>query len=185
MAGHSKWHNIQKRKGVQDSKRSKEFTIVSRAISAAVKKSGIPDPRENPSLRLAIEKARAVNMPNDKIKRAIERGAGKNESGVQLEESLYEGYGPHGVGVLALVRTDNRQRTSSEVRFLFSSYGGSLASPGAASYLFSVTDGEYSPAIPLEINDIQMRELEELITALEEHDDIDGVWHNAVLLPIS
>lgn len=181
MAGHSKWHNIQKRKGSQDAKRSKEFTVVSRLISSAVKKSGFTDPNENPSLRLAIDKARAVNMPNDRIKRAIDRGAGKSESGVTLEETLYEGYGPHGVGILVLVRTDNKQRTSSEVRHIFSSHTGSLAGPGAASFLFVLEDGEYTPAIPLAVSSQQMEEIEELVSELEEQDDVDGVWHNAVL----
>lgn len=148
---------------------------------SAVKKSGIADPSQNPSLRLALDKARAVNMPNDNVKRAIDRGAGKSESGASLEEILYEGYGPNGVGIIVLARTDNKQRTGSEIRNLFSSSGGSLAGPGAASYLFSLTEGEYSVAIPVELDAAQFDAIGELTDALENHDDVDGVWHNAVL----
>lgn len=181
MAGHSHSHNIAKRKGVQDAKRSKEFTTVARLISSAVKKNGITNPDDNPALRIAMDKARAINMPNENVKRAIERGAGKSESGASLEEIIYEGYGPHGVGIILLVRTDNKQRTSSEVRHAFNSRGGSLAGPGAASYLFTVSEGEYSPQIPLALSFDQMKELEDLLTTLEEMDDVDGVWHNAVV----
>lgn len=180
MAGHSHSHNIAKRKGVQDAKRSKDFTIAARLIIAAVKKSGVTDPTQNPSLRLALDKARAVNMPNQNIERAIRRGAGKSESGTQLEEVLYEGYGPYGVGIMVQARTDNKQRTASEIRHLFSRYGGALAGPGAAAYLFTSPDAtEYIPAIPLTISPEEMEALMELIGVLESHDDVDGVWHNA------
>lgn len=182
MAGHSKWHNIQKRKGVQDAKRSKEFTVISRLISSAVKKSGITNPDENPSLRLAMDKARAINMPNENVKRAIDRGAGKSESGSSLEESLYEGYGPHGVGFLVLVRTDNKQRTSSEIKHVFSASGGSLAGPGAASYLFTNQDGEYNPTITIDLLQGEYDTVEELADELASMDDVDGVWHNGTLL---
>jgi YebC/PmpR family DNA-binding regulatory protein len=181
MAGHSHSHNVAKRKGVQDAKRSKEFTAVARLIMSAVKKTGVSKPDENPALRLAMDKARSVNMPNDNVSRAIKRGAGKSESGASLDEVLYEGYGPHGVGILVQVRTDNKQRTASEIRSLFSSNNGSLAGPGAAGYLFSVADGEYVPTIPLQLSADQMRDVQELIDELEAHDDADGVWHNAVI----
>lgn len=181
MAGHSKWHNIQKRKGVQDAKRSKIFTATARMIIQAVKKSGITNPDENPSLRLALDKARAVNMPSDNIARAIARGAGKSDEGRSLEEILYEGYGPYGVGILASVLTDNKQRTSSEIRFLLSSHGGSLAGPGAASYLFTKNETEYTATIPIELTAEQMESLLALIDELEAHDDVDGVWHNGIV----
>ncbi len=180
MAGHSKWHNIQKRKGVQDAKRSKEFTAVGRLISSAVKKTGISDPLQNPSLRLALDKAKIANMPNDNIKRAIEKGLGKSASGASIDEMLYEGYGPNGIGVIILVRTDNKQRTSSEVRTIFSKAGGSLAGPGAASFLFSVQEGEYTPTITVELTKEQSEFFASFIDELENNDDVDGVWHNAV-----
>lgn len=180
MAGHSKWHNIQKRKGVQDKKRSKEFTAVARLIMSAVKKSGVTDPEQNPTLRLALDKARAVNMPNENIKRAIARGSGKSESGVALEEILYEGYGPFGIGFMVLARTDNKQRTGAEIRNLFSAHGGSLAGPGAAGYLFSMSEGEYIPTITVDLNAQQLETIENFMSELESEDDVDGVWHNAV-----
>lgn len=181
MSGHSHSSNIAKRKGVQDQKRSKEFTSVARLIISAVKKNGITDPNENPSLRLAMDKARAVNMPNDNVARAIKRGAGKSDSGAALEEIIYEGYGPGGVGILIQVRTDNKQRTASEIRSLFSQYNGSLAGPGAAGYLFSLVDGEYTVAIPLVVDQTTFEELENLLTEIEAQDDVDGVWHNATV----
>ncbi len=147
----------------------------------AVKKSGISDPTDNPSLRLALDKARALNMPNTNIQRAIDRGSGKGESGISLEEILYEGYGPHGVGILVQAHTDNKQRTGGEIRFLFSSKGGSLAGPGAASYLFANEEGEYSPTIPILLTNEQYDGVMELVSELENHDDVDGVWQNAVV----
>ncbi|MEP7167606.1 MAG: YebC/PmpR family DNA-binding transcriptional regulator [Candidatus Woesebacteria bacterium] len=179
MAGHSHSHNVAKRKGVQDVKRSKEFTAVARLIMSAVKKSGNPKPEENPALRLAMDKARTVNMPNENVARAIKRGAGKSEGGASLDETVYEGYGPHGIGFLVQVRTDNKQRTTAEIRSIFSSNGGSLAGPGAASYLFTLQDGEYTVAIPVELSEEQMNEVQILSDELEANDDVDGVWHNA------
>ncbi len=180
MSGHSKWSNIKNKKAATDAKRSKEFTVVAKMIMYAVKKSGITNPNENPSLRLALEKARAVNMPSANVARAIARGSGKGEEGATLEEILYEGYGPHGVGMLVLVHTDNKQRTGSEIRFLFSRFGGSLAGPGAAMYLFAQRESEYDVTIPLSLPEDQYTQVMEFVEALENHDDVDGVWHNAV-----
>lgn len=184
MSGHSKWNNIQKRKGVQDAKRSKEFTIAARAITEAVKKSGITDPNQNPTLRLALDKARAVNMPNSNVQRAIDRGAGRSESGASLDEIIYEGYGPHGVGFIVLVRTDNKQRTGGEIRNIFSKSGGSLAGPGAASYLFSNVEGEYVVQIPIELSSEQFEQIQSMADELENNDDVDGVWHNGVIASV-
>lgn len=180
MAGHSHSHNIAKRKGVQDAKRSKEFTVAARAIIQAVKKTGIGDPIQNATLRLAMDKARAVNMPNANVSRAISRGLGKSESGRSLEESLYEGYGPGGVGILVQVRTDNKQRTASEIRSLFAQYDGTLAGPGAAGYLFTQSDGEYVATIPIAVSDLDREKVRDLVEQLECHDDVDGVWDNAI-----
>lgn len=179
MSGHSKWNNIKNKKAATDARRSKEFTVVSKLIMTAVKKSGITDPNDNPALRLALEKARAVNMPNANIQRAIDRASGKGQNGVTLDEIVYEGYGPHGIGIIALAHTDNKQRTGGEVRFIFSSHSGALAGPGAAAYLFTSQDGDYVPAIPMALTPEQYSEVMELVDELEEHDDIDAVWHNA------
>ena len=129
MSGHSKWSTIKRAKGATDAKRAAQFTKVSREITIAARISG-PDPAANPRLRLAIDKGRGLNMPNDNIKRAIERAAGLGQSDA-YEEIVYEGYGPGGVAVLVEAATDNRNRTASEVRSLFTKSGGALASSGA------------------------------------------------------
>ena len=133
MAGHSKWANIKHRKARQDASRGKVWTKVIREITVAAKEG--PDPNDNPRLRLALEKANAANMPKDTIKRAIEKGSGTGETG-ELEEIVFEGYGPGGVAILVETMTDNRNRTVSDVRHAFSKFGGNLGTDGSVSYLF-------------------------------------------------
>ena len=133
MAGHSKWANIKHRNARQDASRGKVWTKVIREITVAAKDG--PDPNDNPRLRLALEKANAANMPKDTIKRAIEKGSGTGETG-ELEEIVFEGYGPGGVAILVETMTDNRNRTVSDVRHAFSKYGGNLGTDGSVSYLF-------------------------------------------------
>jgi YebC/PmpR family DNA-binding regulatory protein len=134
MSGHSKWSQIKRQKGVNDVKRGAAFTKVAREIMIAARQGG-GDPDGNYRLRLAIEKARSVNMPMDNIKRAIERATGAGE-GVQFEEIVYEGYGPAGVAILVETQTDNRNRTAAEVRSVFSKAGGQLAGAGAVAWQF-------------------------------------------------
>ena len=133
MAGHSKWANIKHRNARQDASRGKVWTKVIREITVAAKDG--PDPNDNPRLRLALEKANAANMPKDTIKRAIEKGSGTGETG-ELEEIIFEGYGPGGVAILVETMTDNRNRTVSDVRHAFSKFGGNLGTDGSVSYLF-------------------------------------------------
>ena len=135
MAGHSKWANIQHRKGAQDKKRGKLFTKLIREITVAARVGG-SDPDANPRLRLAIDKAKGQSMPKDNIERAVKRGAGEVE-GADYEEILYEGYGPGGVAVMVDCLTDNRNRTVADVRHLFSKFGGNLGADGSVSYLFN------------------------------------------------
>ncbi|MCB1878006.1 MAG: YebC/PmpR family DNA-binding transcriptional regulator [Chromatiales bacterium] len=135
MAGHSKWANIQHRKGAQDKKRGKLFTKLIREITVSARMGG-GDPGSNPRLRLAMDKALAGNMPKDTIERAIKRGSGDMD-GDNYEEVRYEGYGPGGVAVMADCLTDNRNRTVAEVRHAFSKAGGNLGTDGSVSYLFS------------------------------------------------
>ena len=134
MSGHSKWSSIKRQKGVNDQKRGAVFTRVSREIMVAARAGG-GDPDGNFRLRLAIDKARSVNMPMDNIKRAIERAAGAGE-GEQFEEIVYEGYGPGGVAVLVEAATDNRNRTAADVRSIFTKAGGQLAGAGAVAWQF-------------------------------------------------
>lgn len=135
MAGHSKWANIQHRKGAQDKKRGKLFTKHIREITVAARMGG-GDVSSNPRLRLAIDKALGVNMTRDTIDRAVKRGAGGLD-GDNMEEVRYEGYGPAGVAVMVDCMTDNKNRTVAEVRHAFSKRGGNLGTDGSVSYLFT------------------------------------------------
>ncbi|WP_127477761.1 YebC/PmpR family DNA-binding transcriptional regulator [Sulfurivermis fontis] len=135
MAGHSKWANIQHRKGRQDAKRGKIFTKLIREITVAARMGG-GDPGGNPRLRTAIDKALDANMPKDTIERAIKRGTGAGE-GENYEQIRYEGYGAGGVAILVDCLTDNRNRTVSEVRHAFAKCGGNLGTDGSVAYLFS------------------------------------------------
>lgn len=134
MAGHSKWHNIQRRKGAQDAKRGKIFMRHAKFIYTAAKEGG-GDPDMNPALRTVIDKAKADNMPNDNIERAIKKATGTLD-GASYEEITYEGYGPSGIAVIVNVLTDNRNRTASDVRHAFSKYNGNLGENGCVSFMF-------------------------------------------------
>ncbi len=134
MAGHSKWANIQHRKGRQDEKRGKIWTRVIREITVAARQGG-SDPAVNPRLRLAIDKAKSVNMPADRVKYNIDKAAG-NLEGVSYEEIRYEGYGIAGAAVIIDTMTDNRVRTVAEVRHVFSKHGGNLGTDGSVSFQF-------------------------------------------------
>ena len=135
MSGHSKWHNIQKTKGAADAKRSAAFTKIAREIIVAVKEGGSGDPNNNSRLATVIAKAKAANMPNDNIKRTIDKalGAGNTDN---FEKVVYEGYGPSGVAVIVEALTDNRNRTAPEVRHLFDKYGGNMGASGCVSWSF-------------------------------------------------
>ena len=135
MSGHSKWHNIQKTKGAQDAKRSQAFTKIAREMIVAVKAGGSGDPNNNSRLATVIAKARAANMPNDNIKRTIEKALGSADAS-NYETITYEGYGPCGVAVIVETMTDNRNRTASNMRHFFDKYGGNLGASGCVSWSF-------------------------------------------------
>lgn len=134
MAGHSKWKNIQGRKNAQDAKRGKIFQKLSREIYIAAKNGGA-DSSSNPALRLALDKAKSANMPNDNVDRAIKKATSSTD-GANYDEVIYEGYGPGGVAILVETLTDNRNRTATNVRVAFSRNGGSLGETGSVSYMF-------------------------------------------------
>jgi YebC/PmpR family DNA-binding regulatory protein len=136
MSGHSKWSTIKRKKGAEDAKRGKIFTRVTREIVTAAREGG-PDISTNSRLRLAIDKAKAANMPKDNIERAINKGAGIGGEADTHEEITYEGYAPHGIALIVDTVTDNRNRTLAEVKHVFSRAGGSLASSGAVQWQFS------------------------------------------------
>lgn len=133
MSGHSKWQTIRRKKEAEDIKRGKLFSKLSRAISVAVKTGGGNDPEMNYKLRIAIDKAKEANMPKENIERAVSKGSGGGE---ELVEATYEGFGPEGIAVIVEVATDNRNRTSQEIKNLFERGGGNLAGPGAVSFNF-------------------------------------------------
>ena len=135
MAGHSKWHNIQARKSVQDAKKSKFFTKVTKELMLAARAGGA-DTALNTRLKTAIAAAKAVNLPKDKIEQAIKKGTGEL-AGENLEEVMYEGYGPGGVAILVEAATDNRNRTVAEVRHMYSKGGGAMGESGCVSWMFA------------------------------------------------
>jgi len=176
MAGHSKWNNIKNRKGAVDARRSKIFAQLSKQIKISVKEGKSENPQFNPGLRLLLDKARAANMPKDKIQRAIERGMGKTASGASLQEVMYEGFGPGGVGMLIFAVTDNTNRTGGDVRFMLSRHAGSLGAPNSAKYFFERTaDGSYAVVMPMDISPADAKQMDDLIEQLEAHDDIEEV----------
>jgi YebC/PmpR family DNA-binding regulatory protein len=135
MAGHSKWAGIKHKKAIVDARRGKLFTKLARAITVAAKEGG-GDIEGNPALALAVQKARDASMPKDNIERAIAKGTGEGADADALEAVFYEGYGPGGVAILVEAMTDNRNRTGSDMRHIFSKHGGNLGEPGSVAYLF-------------------------------------------------
>src|SRR5271170_6662219 len=135
MSGHSKWASIKHKKAIVDSRRGAQFSKLTRAITVAARDGG-GDPVGNPALELAIRKAKEASMPKENIERAIAKGAGEGGEADAIEAVLYEGYGPGGVAVLVEALTENRNRTSADVRHVFSKNGGSLGEPGSVAYLF-------------------------------------------------
>jgi YebC/PmpR family DNA-binding regulatory protein len=165
MAGHSKWASIKHKKKAVDAKRGQLFTKLSRAITVAAREGGDPD--ANPSLALAVQKARDASMPKDNIERAIAKGTGADSDADAYESVLYEGYGPGGVAILVEALTDNRNRTGSEIRHLFTRSGGNLGEPGSVAWTFEkkgeiVVDGarytedDLLPAIDAGAEDLSM-----------------------------
>ena len=160
MAGHSKWANIKRKKARVDAERGKAFTKISRELMVAAREGG-SDPEENFRLRLAMDKAREANMPNDSIQRAIKRGSG--EAGAEtFEEITYEGYGPGGVAIMASAMTDNRNRSASDVRYVFSKNGGNLGETGCVAWMF-----QKKGLIVVNLDEIDMSEDEFVDLAIE------------------
>ena len=175
MSGHSKWSQIKHKKSLTDAKKSKEFGKLARQITVAARERG-PDPASNPTLRTAVEKARSFNMPSDNIKRAIKRAQTKEDA---LEEVLFEAYGPGGAAILILGITDNKNRTSQEIKHLLSEHGVKLARPGSAKFLFQKTDDGWQATVNLPVDEKTKEALSKLFEALDEQDDINDVYTNA------
>lgn len=173
MAGHSKWAKLKHVKGKTDAQKSKAFSKLVRFISVEAKKA--KGDRSSPGLRAAIEKAKAANMPSDNIDRAIEKASSQGE----MEQVVYEAYGPGGIAIVIEGYTDSKNRTTQEVKHLLSLHGGSLAGQGAASWAFARVEGKLEPTTTVELNDEDGSKLSELVDALEDHDDVSEVYTNA------
>jgi YebC/PmpR family DNA-binding regulatory protein len=181
MSGHSKWSTIKHKKAATDAKRGQLFTRLAKELTIAARESG-SDPSANTRLRLAIEKARAANMPKDNIERAIKRGTGELE-GSELHEVIYEAYAQHGVGVLIEVVTDNKNRAVAEVRHALNKYGGNMAEAGSVSWQFTrkgyigiteeVDEDElFMVAVDAGAEDVQFGEVTEIFTELDDFQSV-------------
>ena len=174
MSGHSKWSKIKHKKASTDARKSKVFSKLVRFITVEAKKA--KGDRNSPGLRVAIEKARAENMPADNIDRAINKAAASSE---ELEPVVYEAYGPGGVAIIIEGYTDNRNRTVQEIKHLLSKNGGSLANQGAAMWAFSRVGDKLEPMTTVDLSDEDLEKLAIIVDELEEHDDINEVYTNA------
>lgn len=177
MSGHSKWSTIKHKKAAADAKRGKTFSMLGRMITVAVREAGSSDPAQNPRLRVVLDKARAANMPNSNVKKAVDRGLGKGGGG-QIEEVTYEGYGPGGVGLMVKTLTDNRNRTGAEIKSLFERAGGSLGGPGCVAYMFERQGDKFEVKIPAQVDEASRARLKELVDKLEACGDVESVLTN-------
>jgi YebC/PmpR family DNA-binding regulatory protein len=173
MAGHSKWANIQHRKGRQDAARSKLFSKLSKEITVAAK-MGDPDPDKNPRLRLAVKEAKASSMPKDNIDRAIKKAQGGDAE--SYEEIRYEGYGPNGVAIIVEAMTDNRNRTASNIRSTFAKRGGNLGETGSVAFMFDRKGQIVYPASAGSEDDVMMAALEAGAEDVESSEDGHVIW---------
>jgi len=176
MSGHSKWSQIKRQKSATDAAKSRVFARYARLIALESKKAnGI---LSAPGLSVVVARAKASNMPKDNIERAIAKGASKDSG--NLEQIIYEAYGPAGVAIIIDALTDNKNRTTQELKHLLSLQGVELASPGAASWAFTKTIGAYLPNEPLiEIGGTEEEQLSALLESLDEHEDVQQVFTNA------
>ncbi|MGH7141183.1 MAG: YebC/PmpR family DNA-binding transcriptional regulator [Minisyncoccia bacterium] len=173
MSGHSKWSKIKHKKAMTDAHKSKVFSKLVRYITVEAKRA--KGDKNAPGLRLAIEKARAENMPADNINRAVEKASSAGD----LEQVTYEAYGPGGAAIVIEGFTDNRNRTSAEIKHLLARSGGSLATPGAAMWAFSKSESGLEAQTTIDLSDEDLEKLATLVDELEEHDDVNEVVTNA------
>jgi YebC/PmpR family DNA-binding regulatory protein len=173
MAGHSKWANIQHRKGRQDAARSKLFSKFSKEITVAAR-MGDPDPDKNPRLRLAVKEARANSMPRDNIERAIKKAVGGEAE--NYEEVRYEGYGPNGIAIIVEAMTDNRNRTASNIRSTFTKRGGNLGETGSVAFMFDRKGQIVYPPEAGSEDDVMMAALEAGAEDVESGEDGHVIW---------
>ena len=175
MSGHNKWSKIKNRKAVTDAKKSKVFSMLAKNLTVESKK--VKGDKNSPSLRVVIDRAKAANMPTDNIERAIAKGAG-TDSG-SFEEVIYEAYGPGGIAIIIEGITDNKNRTTPEIKHLLHSHSGSLGSQGSVLWAFTKTDDNWTPNNTLPLNETDEEALLRLLDVLDDHDDIKNITTNA------
>jgi YebC/PmpR family DNA-binding regulatory protein len=176
MSGHSKWSQIKHQKGAADKKRGKLFSVLSKRISIAARLDQNPD--TNLGLKSAIDKAKAANMPGEIIKRAIKRGAGELDGQGQIEEMIYEAYGPDGVQLLIVAATDNRNRATANIRHILTKAGGSLSGKGSVMWNFERGNDGYVAKTKQEVDKATEEKIDHLIRELEEDEDVEEVFTN-------
>lgn len=172
MSGHSKWSTIKHQKAIEDSKRSSVFTKIAKKIHIAVKKGGSGDIDGNPYLRACVDEARSVNMPMENIKRAIDKASGAG-GGAAAEEVVYEAYGPGGVGLMITAVTDNRNRTSGEIKNILDKHGAKLGGPGSVSYMKAI-----NPVPTVTLSEGEDKQIAELLDILSDLEDVVETWSN-------
>ncbi|MCX6713209.1 MAG: YebC/PmpR family DNA-binding transcriptional regulator [Candidatus Vogelbacteria bacterium] len=177
MSGHNKWSQIKVQKGKTDAQKSKVFSLYAKIITMEAKKAG--GDKNAPGLRAAIERAKSFNVPNDVIDRAVIKGFG-GEAG-NMEEVVYEGYGPGGVAFIIKGITDNKNRTTQEIKHLLSKNGGNLGAQGSVMWAFTKTADGYSPTTPMDISANDQEATLRLYEELDNHDDIQDIFSNATL----
>ncbi|MFA6006569.1 MAG: YebC/PmpR family DNA-binding transcriptional regulator [Candidatus Paceibacterota bacterium] len=176
MSGHNKWSKIKHKKGAEDAKKSKLYSVLVRQITMEVKQAN--GDANSPRVRTLIDKARAANMPNENIERAIKKAQGAGAE--NYTEILFEGYGPGGVALMIEGITDSKNRANAEIKHAMETFGGSLGTPGSASWAFMKGPEGWLANSPLPINDADAEKLGELIDALEELEDVKTVYHGAL-----
>jgi len=174
MSGHNKWSKIKNKKGATDAKKSKIFAIMAKKI--AVESRLAKGDKNSPSLRKIIEKAREVNMPNDKIENAVAKGMGVGA--VEMQSVMYEAYGPGGTAIMIEGITDNKNRMTPEIKHILAEHGGNLGAEGSVKWAFEKKDDEWVPTMPMELSDSDKESLEKLLEAIDNHDDVENIYTN-------
>ncbi len=176
MSGHSHWAGIKHRKGINDAKRGQVFTKHGKLITIAARSDGNPD--TNFQLRLAIDRARLDNMPKENIERAIKRGAGELNDQAEIQEIIYEAFGPGGIMMIIKTLTDNKNRMVSEVKTILGKFGGKLGGQGSVMWNFEFSNSEYKPKNIIEANEKSKEQYEKLLEALDDQDDVQEIFDN-------
>lgn len=176
MSGHSKWTQIKHQKGAADKKRGKLFSILSKRISIAARNG--KDQAVNPALKDVIERAKAVNMPNDTIERAIKRGAGELPGQGPIEEAIYEAYGPGGIQLIIIAATDNRNRTTANIRHILGKNEGNMSGQGSVMWNFERTRDGFKAKTVQEADELNQEKIKQLTEQLEEDEDVEEVFIN-------